>query len=304
MEYKFPSPLEIGDTIAVIAPCSAAQKDKVEKGLAYLADKGFVVKIANNLTSANGNMAGTKEERINSLHKFWADPEVKALFCVRGGYGIQRILPDLNYDLFRSDPKILVGYSDISALSCSILANSNVITYSGPMVASDMGENFDIFSEEMLWQSLMGHPKILNPPNQPLIVYRKGNADGFLIGGTLTVLLPYLGTSYMPNLKGAILVLEDIGENPGRIDRHFHHLKFQGVFDQISGLVLGKFEDCFPDDEDPVKSLKEILDSALDGYDFPVLMNLAYGHINRRVTLPFGAKSKINTDPPQLELIG
>lgn len=303
MNYKFPPPLKIGDTIAVIAPCSAAQKDKVEEGLAYLTDKGFIVKIANNLSNANGNMAGTKEERIDSLHDFWADPEVKALFCVRGGYGIHRILPDLNYDLFRSDPKILVGYSDISALSCSILAKSNLITYSGPMVASDMGENFNLFSEEMLWRTLMGYPKIPNPSKQPLIAYRKGNAEGFIIGGTLTVLLPFLGTSYMPNLKGAILVLEDIGENPGRLDRHFHHLKFQGVFDQISGLVLGKFEDCFPNDKDSVESLKEILDSTLEDYDFPVLMNFAYGHINRRVTLPFGAMAKISTDPPQFELI-
>ena len=303
MEYKSPPPLKNGDTIAVIAPCSAAAEDRVEKGLAYLKDKGFTVKIANNLTSSNGYMAGTREERISSLHKFWADPEVKALFCVRGGYGIQRILPDLNYELFRSDPKILVGYSDISALSCSILAKSNVITYSGPMVASDMGGEFDPFSEEMLWRALMGNPKIPNPPNQPLIVYRKGQAEGFLIGGTLTVLLPYLRTSYMPNLKGAILVLEDIGENPGRLNRHFHHLKFQGVFDQISGLVLGEFTDCFTEDEDSIESLKHILDSALEGYDFPVLMNLAYGHIKTRVTLPFGAMAKINTDPPQFKLI-
>jgi len=303
LEYKFPPPLKIGDTIAVIAPCSAAQKDKVEEGLSYLANKGFVVKIAKNLTSANGNMAGTKKERINSLHEFWADPEVKALFCVRGGYGIQRILPDLNYDLFRSNPKILVGYSDISALSCSILAKSNIITYSGPMVASDMSDNMDHFSEELLWRTLMGNPKISNPSNQPLIIYRKGNTEGFLIGGTLTVLLPYLGTTYMPNLKGAILVLEDIGENSGRLDRHFHHLKFQGVFDQISGLVLGIFEDCFTNDEDSVESLKRILDSVLEGYDFPVLMNFAYGHINKRVTLPFGAMAKIDTDLPLFEII-
>ena len=303
MEYKYPPALEPGDTIAVIAPSSAAQKGKVEEGLAYLADKGFQVKIAKNLTTENGIMAGSKEERINSLHEFWADPEVKALFCVRGGYGIQRILPDLNYDLFSSNPKILVGYSDISALSCSILAKSNLITYSGPMVASDMGENFNLFSEEMLWRTLMGHPKIPNPSKEPLIAYRKGNAEGPIIGGTLTVLLPYLGTSYMPNLKGAILVLEDIGENPGRIDRHFHHLKFQGVFDQISGLVLGKFEDCFQNDEDPVETLKEILDSTIEEYDFPVLMNFAYGHISKRVTLPLGAKAMLTTDPPQFEVI-
>ena len=107
----------------------------------------------------------------------------------------------------------------------------------------------------------------------------------------------------MPDLKGAILVLEDIGENPGRLDRHFHHLKFQGVFERISGLVLGKFEDCFQHNEDHIESLKEILDSTIEEYDFPVLMNFAYGHINKRVTLPLGAKAEITVDPPQFELI-
>ncbi len=100
-----------------------------------------------------------------------------------------------------------------------------------------------------------------------------------------------------------ILLLEDIDENVGRLDRHFHHLRFQGVFDKISGLVLGEFADCFADDENPEESMKMILDSALDGYDFPVITNFAYGHIDKRVTLPFGARIRLMTDPPTLTLI-
>ena len=303
MKYQLPPKLKVGDGIAVIAPCSAADSDKVENGLAYLADRGFMVKIADNLSNADGYLAGSDEERLSSFINFWKDPEINALFCVRGGYGIQRLLNHLDYDLISSNPKILVGYSDISALSAALLAKSGVVTYSGPMVASDMGENFDKFSEEMLWRTLMGRSSISNPKNQPLLVYKKGEATGNIIGGTLTVLLPYFGTPYMPNLEGAILVLEDLGENPGRLDRHFHHLRYQGVFDKISGLVLGEFKECFPDDADQFEGFKPILDSALKGYNFPVVMNFAYGHIDTRVTLPIGASAKLTTDPPQFSLV-
>ena len=303
MKYQLPPKLKVGDGIAVIAPCSAADPDKVEDGLDYLSDRGFVVKRADNLSTADGYLAGSDEERLNSFMDFWKDPEINALFCVRGGYGIQRLLNHLDYDLISSNPKILVGYSDISALSAALLAKSGVVTYSGPMVASDMGGNFDNFSEEMLWRTLMGRPSIANPKNQSLLVFRKGQAAGNIIGGTLTVLLPYFGTSYMPDLEGAILVLEDIGENPGRLDRHFHHLRYQGVFDKISGLVLGEFKDCFPDDADQFEGFKPILESALKGYNFPVVMNFAFGHIDTRVTLPIGARAKLTTDPSQFSLV-
>ena len=303
MKYKMPPSIQVGDTIAVIAPCSAAAEDKALKGIEYLRDKGFIVKAADNLFEQSGHMAGSDEHRISSFNEFWADKDVKALFCVRGGYGIQRILPKIDYDLISDNPKILVGYSDISALSSAILAKSGVITFSGPMVASDMSENFDTFSEELLWRMLMGHPLIDNPQEQPLIVYKKGNAEGNIFGGTLTVLLPYFGTSYVPDLEGAILVLEDVGENIGRLDRHFHHLRYQGIFDKISGLVLGEFNDCFPEKMDPIEGLKSILDSALKGYDIPVVMNFAYGHIQKRVTLPIGSRALLTTDPPSFRLV-
>ena len=303
MKYKMPPPLQAGDTIAVIAPCSAAAEDKVKDGIEYLKEKGFIVKTADNLSGQSGFLAGSDDYRISSFNKFWADKEVKALFCVRGGYGVQRILTEIDYNLITDIPKILVGYSDISALSSAILAKSGVITFSGPMVASDMGKNFDIYSEEMLWRMLMGQPIIDNPAGQPLVVYKKGYAEGYIFGGTLTVLLPYFGTSYVPDLDGAILLLEDIGENIGKLDRHFHQLRYQGVFDQISGLVLGEFKDCFEDNVDPIEALQSILDSALKGYDIPVVMNFAYGHIKKRVTLPIGARAILDTDPPNFRLV-
>ena len=303
MKYKMPPPLQAGDTIAVIAPCSAAAEDKVKDGIEYLKEKGFIVKTADNRSGQSGFLAGSDDYRISSFNEFWADKEVKALFCVRGGYGVQRILTEIDYNLITDIPKILVGYSDISALSSAILAKSGVITFSGPMVASDMGENFDVYSEEMLWRMLMGQPIIDNPAGQPLVVYKKGYAEGYIFGGTLTVLLPYFGTSYVPDLDGAILLLEDIGENIGKLDRHFHQLRYQGVFDQISGLVLGEFKDCFEDNVDPIEALQSILDSALKGYDIPVVMNFAYGHIKKRVTLPIGARAILDTDPLNFRLV-
>ena len=303
MNYKMPRPLYNGDTIAVIAPCSAADKDKVEEGIEYLKNKGFIVKTADNLSEQSGYMAGSDEYRISSFNEFWADKEVKAIFAVRGGYGVQRLLTEIDYDLVSNIPKIFVGYSDISALSSAILAKSGLISFSGPMVAIDMGENFDIYSEDMLWRMLMGQPTVDNPTGQPLVVYKKGSAEGYIFGGTLTVLLPYLGTSYVPDLEGAILVLEDVGENIGKLDRHFHQLRYQGVFDKISGLVLGEFIDCFDENVNPIEGLQSILDSALKGYDIPVVMNFAYGHIKKRVTLPIGSRAILTTDPPSFRLV-
>ena len=303
MKYKMPRQLHKGDTIEVIAPCSAADKDKVKTGIEYLKNKGFIVKTADNLSEQSGYMAGSDEYRISSFNEFWADNEVKAIFAVRGGYGAQRLLTEIDYNLIGKNPKIFVGYSDISALSSAILAKSGVITFSGPMVASDMGENFDIYSEDMLWRMLMGQPTIENPAGQPLVVYKKGSAEGYIFGGTLTVLLPYLGTSYVPDLEGAILVVEDVGENIGKLDRHFHQLRYQGVFDKISGLVLGEFTDCFDENVDPIEGLQSILDSALKGYEIPVVMNFAYGHIKKRVTLPIGSRAILTTDPPKIRLI-
>ncbi|MCK4715228.1 MAG: LD-carboxypeptidase, partial [Candidatus Marinimicrobia bacterium] len=251
-------------------------------------------------------IAGNDELRLKWLEQFILDPEVKGIICVRGGYGLLRIIDKINYDkLKKIPPKIIVGYSDTTALQMALLNKLGWISYTGPMVASDMGNNFDPYSEEWLWRVITAHPyplELQNPQEEEMQVFRHGSATGVLVGGCLSLVTPLLGTKYMPDLKGAVLVIEDIGEKTYHLDKHLHILRLHGIFEQISGLLLGHFVNCFPKNPKRSFTMTDFLQDVLGGYDFPVITNLAYGHIRRRLTLPLGARIKMETNPVKLTI--
>ena len=307
MPARFPPVLRPGDTIAVFAPSSPAPDETTRGGIGYLTSHGYCVKEAANLTRSRGFLADTDEVRAQEFNRLYKDPEVSALFAVRGGYGAIRLLENLDYEAIGTEPKIIMGYSDLTAIQMAVLAKCNLITYSGPMVAIDMPGPMPEFTEEQMWRmlTLQDHSgKLPEPPDQKLGVFREGSAQGRLLCGTLSVLLPLLGTEYMPSLDGVILVLEDLDERPGRLDRSFQHLRLSGVFERIAGLILGQFIDCFPKDPDELESLDGLLAAALEGYDFPVITNFAYGHVPVRLTLPLGVEVEVKTEPPSVSLVG
>lgn len=308
MTYILPPPLRVGDTIGVIAPSSAAKRRFCRQGLDYLQAKGFQLKTAPNLVRGKFFLAGQDELRLKYLQDYLADDDLNAIFCVRGGYGLIRLIDRLDYQhLKRVRPKIFVGYSDITALQLALLAQLDWITYSGPMVASEMGQGITPFSEEWLWKMVTSHPypiELQNPADEELQVWRSGAAEGRLIGGCLSLITPLLGTPYLPSLKGAILVIEDIGEKTYHLDKHLQILRLHGVFNQIAGLIVGRFTDCFP--KNPARSftLDDYLHNVLRGTKFPVLTNFAYGHIKQRFTLPIGVRVRLTTSPPSITLLG
>jgi len=306
--YRLPAIISPGATIGVIAPASAARRKPTATGIAYLKARGYRVITAPNLTRGHFYLAGQDQRRKELLECFLLDPAVDAVFCVRGGYGMLRIIDRLDYDrLAAIPPKILVGYSDITAIQLALLARLGWVTYSGPMVAPDMGNAFDPYSEAWLWRLLNTHPypiDLTNPADDPVTVFRPGDAEGPLISGCLSLITPLLGTSYAPSLRGAILALEDVHEKGYRLDKHLHILRLHGVFDQIAGLVLGRFTDCFPANPRRSFTLEELLADVLGNYHFPVLTNFAYGHIRRRLTLPFGIRMRMTSDPLQITLLG
>jgi len=305
--YQFPKPLHKGATIGVIAPASAAHRKQANEGIAYLKNRGYRVKTAPNLTRGKHYLAGNDELRLRWLEKIILDPEVDAVICVRGGYGLLRIIDKIDYRRLASiPPKIIVGYSDITALQMTLLSKLGWVSYSGPMVASDMSGQFDSYSEEWLWKMITGlpYPLILrNPEGEEMNVYRHGTADGTLIGGCLSLITPLLGTEYMPNLEGAVLIVEDIGEKTYHLDKQLHLLRIHGVFDKISALILGHFVNCFPKNPKRSFTMREFLDDVVGGYDFPVISNFAYGHIRKRLTLPLGARVRVATDPVKIEIL-
>jgi len=308
MTTILPTPLQPGDVIGVIAPASAAKRKFCQAGLEYLRNHGYQVKIAPNLTRGKFFLAGADDLRLKYLQEFLEDESLQGIICVRGGYGTIRIVDRLDYQrLTKIRPKVLVGYSDITALQLALLQKLGWVTYSGPMVASEMGQNISTFSAEWLWQLITAHPypiELQNPEGEALQVWQPGAAEGRLIGGCLSLITPLLGTPLMPDLQGAILFIEDIGEKTYHLDKHLQILRLHGVFDQIAGLVVGRFTDCFPKNPKRSYTLTDYLTHVLRGYRFPVILNLAYGHLRERVTLPIGVRVRINTDPPSITLLG
>jgi len=278
-----PPLLPRGGTIGIIAPSSPAKRKPLRKGIEYLLSRGYRVRTSPYLTRGRYYLAGSDD----------------------GGYGALRIVDKINYDKLRkAKPKAFVGYSDITVIQLAFLRMLNWITYSGPMVTSDMGDDFDAYSEKWFWKVLDGdsYPlELENPEGMELKVLKHGRAEGVLIPACLSLMTSLLGTEYMPSLEGTILVIEDIDEKSYRLDRLFQILKLHGVYDKINGLILGQFTKCFTRKS---FGLEELLSEVVEKYDFPVVLNLAYGHVKKRLTLPVGMRASIQTAPLRIILLG
>ncbi len=300
MRIVKPKKLEKGDLIGVISPASMPDDaTKIEAGVRYLEKQGYRVKVGSNVGKIHGYLAGTDEERLEDLHAMFKDKNVKAIFCVRGGYGTPRLLDKIDYKIIKSNPKIFVGYSDITALQMAFLQKAGLVTFAGPMVAVDFYNDVSEFTEEVFWAMITSDKKYgrINLPNEEkLFQLTKGNASGKIVGGNLAVFTGLVGSEYFPNLKDKILMLEEVGEVPYRIDRFFTQLKYAKAFDQIAGLIFGTFSECV--DPDPTKrtlTLGEVIDDFMGHLKIPVVYNFKHGHIKDTVTVPFGIEVKMNS---------
>ena len=219
---------------------------------------------------------------------------------------IQGILK-INYGLIKRNPKIFVGYSDITALQMAFLKKTGLVTFAGPMVAVDFAsDNVDSFTEENFWKIITSSKKIgkiNNPNNEKFYTLSKGRGEGSLIGGNLALLISLMGTDYQPNFSNSVLLLEDIGEDPYRIDRMFYQLKYAKVFSKIKGVILGRFVDCYIKDKTQSSlTLNDVISDYLEELKIPVLYNVKHGHIKENLTIPWGLKTKINTSRCFIEI--
>lgn len=295
-----PKALKTGDKIGIISPASKPlDEDQYFKGVKYLEDLGFSVIAGNSVLKQRGYLAGEDIERANDLNSMFANPEIKAIFCSRGGYGVPRILDKIDFEIIKNNPKIFSGYSDITALNLALWQKTGLVNFSGPMVAIEMGAGLNKFSENSLWQILLdtnNNRRLENPDDVKIRVIKHGKAEGRLIAGCFSVLNSILHTPYMPDLTGSILVIEDVEEEPYGIDRYFAQLKLSGILNSINGLVLGQFVDCVPTDKSkPTLTIDEIIDDYTNDLTIPVMANFAYGHIPVKLTLPIGVKVKLDT---------
>lgn len=307
-----PKRLRLGMTVGLVAPASNAPEDQhLYAAMDLVRSLGFSVVPGENLFSRNQYLAGTDEERAGDLNAMFADPDVDAIFCLRGGYGSGRLLRLLDYEMIAVNPKIIMGYSDITAILNAIYLRTGMVTFHGPIA----GENFSSYTYDQ-YRNVLIEPAqgihIGDPPEfeaSPGVVEREnrlttivsGTAEGLLLGGNLSLLVTLLGTPFEPQFEGAILFLEDVSERPYSVDRMLTHLLLAGKLEKVAGIVLGKFT------EDGGKgntfSMGEVLSDRLGKLGIPILRGLMIGHVENKAIVPLGIRARLDADAGKLTLL-
>ncbi|RFM23756.1 MAG: LD-carboxypeptidase [Candidatus Thermochlorobacter aerophilum] len=307
MSVLKPKRLRKGDTIGIVAPASPVfPEDHLERAATYIESLGYRIKFGKAVRKVYGYLAGTDRERAADLNRMFADKQVSAIFCLRGGYGSPRLLSLIDYDTVARNPKIFVGFSDITALSCALLAKCRLLTFSGPMLASDMTYPDD-FAQEHFWRLITSATVVGELPHHhtyPPIALQAGTKTGRLIAANLSLLTVLFGTPYLPNLKKNILAIEDVGEEPYRVDRMLSQIEHSGILKTLNGLVIGQFTDCEPEDDKPSLSMEQVIADYIKKLPklTPAFANLPYGHIKPKLTLPFGARARLSVSRHQCKL--
>ncbi|RZA18757.1 MAG: LD-carboxypeptidase [Lysobacteraceae bacterium] len=306
-----PVPLNKGDTVALVSPSSATD-DSLSLQLAREAMEalGFKVRTGAHYASRRGHLAGTDAERAGDLNAMFADSAVKAIVCTRGGSGAARLLPLLDYDAIRANPKVLLGYSDITALHSAIQARTGLVTFHGPIGSGSWNTfNVEQFQRVVLKRELVEYRNKLDagdelvPRKNRTTTIRSGKARGELMGGNLTVLTALAGSPYLPDFDGKILFLEDVSEAPYRIDRMFSTLKLMGALDRIAGFVFGECSDCNPGGGYGSLTLEQIFDDYIAPLKIPAYRGAMIGHIREQFIVPVGGKVELDADAGSFRLL-
>ncbi len=309
-----PARLRIGDTVGLIEPASASddpfQIQLVEEAIVAM---GLKPKRAAHLLDRFGYLAGRDKDRASDINAMFADTDVKAIFAVRGGWGSARLLPYLDWNIIRANPKLLTGFSDITALHMAIAAKGGFVTLHGPNAGSAWGKaSWDLY-REIAFDA--GTPLFTNPVGDEdrmaqrrwrtrVLGTGKGKAQGKLLGGNLTVLTALVGTPYLPSFDGAILFLEDVDEAEYRIDRMLTQLGQAGVLKNLKGVVFGQCTDCVNKGNSyGAFTLNDVLTQHLGGLGIPAYQGAFFGHITDQFTLPVGGMAEIDADAGTLRLL-
>mgnify|MGYP001544678154 CR=1 FL=1 len=326
----YPSPLKPGDTIAIVATAGIVSDEGTLLLMRQeLEAMGLKVRFGASVELRHGYFSGTDKERADDLHRMFLDPEVKAIMAVRGGWGTARLIPLLDFEMIRKNPKIFCGFSDNTTLHLAMLKHAGLVSFHGPNGNAEWSELTKNTFRMVLFEGGGGlggsvgfggtaevggtagvegiagvaantanGRKVHLRSDGMTTVLRGGGASGPLIGGNLSILISSIGTSYQPETKGSILFAEDIGEPPYKIDRMLTHLKLAGMLDGISGFVFGTCLNC--KEAESAFSLRDVLEHHLLPLDVPVVMGLDIGHHERNFTLPVGWPVELQADTGQL----
>lgn len=296
-----------GDTIGLIGPSGAIRTaGSLEKSIALVEELGFKVKVGESCAQKYGYLSGTDDVRARDVNAMFADDEIDAIICVKGGYGTMRMLDQLDYDLVRANPKIFMGYSDITAMHVAYLEKSGLVSFHGPMPASCWVDGLDEITWASMLDMLMNAPKqrvIANPEGKPHQTVNPGVCEGMLVGGNLSLIDGLLGTPYELDTKGRVLFLEDIGEKTYRLDHMLTHLRLAGKFEDCAGIVLGHFTDCPIEFPEFGLALEEIVRDIVAPCGKPVFSGFQVGHALPNLTIPFGVQCRMDADRGTITLL-
>ncbi len=302
MKLLKPKALFPGATIGIVAPSSWAKDTRLRRGLKWLEKTGFNVRLFLSPKLKYGFLSGPDRARARLFNQAFADPEVNAVICARGGYGALRMLDKIDFDLVRKNPKVFVGYSDITAIHLALYKMTGLCSFHGPM-AADFGTAYNRQNLSNVLSSTNPFGKVQFPRGMQPTFMRPGKATGPLLGGNLSLVAKLFGTPYQPSFEGAILFLEDVSEYPHRIDGYLAQLRLAGVFEQIAGLILADFRDC---ERSPRASfampLKRIFQDFFGRAPFPIALNFPFGHSKNNFTLPLGVRTTLDAKKGSLVL--
>ncbi len=299
--------LREGDTIGLIAPAGAISEVGVEKAILNIEALGFKLKEGKHLRGRYGYLAGKDEERLSDLHSMYIDPGVDGIWCVRGGYGCTRLLDQLDYSMIRKNAKALIGYSDITALLNAIYMHTGIIGFHGP-VASSTSNVYNHLSFKGLIMNVSAQFEIepyvkSDQEYQAFQVIKEGRGEGRLVGGNLSLLSSMAGTRHEVDFKDKLVLIEDIGEDPYRIDRMLTQLISGSNLRKARGILLGQFKGCEADDLEKSLSLIECLEDRIKPLQIPSALGYNFGHVDHNFTFPIGARASFNTNSPQLRIL-
>jgi muramoyltetrapeptide carboxypeptidase len=272
---------------------------------------GYQPVLGQNAHRRLGYLAGTDEERLSDLNRALNDPDIDAAWCIRGGYGTMRLLERVDYAALSRHPKPVIGFSDATALLIALNRQSGVITFHGPVARASMTKFTRTHFERVLTcTERPGHlslppldPDILVPQTDRIVTLSGGKAEGVLLGGNLSLLQCLLGTPFFPSLRGALLFLEDVGEDLYRVDRMLAHLRLAGAFSGLSGVLVGRFTKLERSTGDGALGFDEVLATYFRPLGVPVAYGFPIGHVDSQWTLPLGVRARLDAERGELELL-
>lgn len=296
-----PLALKAGDTVGVVSAAAAVDKQALDRGLELVKSIGFRLRVSKQVLDRDDILAGSDRKRAEELQAFFADPDIRAIFIARGGYGSGRLLPLLDFEAIALTPKPFVGFSDLTFLLNPIVERARMVAFHGPMLAIDHQiEERNRRSFEHLRKVLTGEVGRFEMEAQNVI--QPGSGEGELVGGCLSIIVAMLATPYAPNFDGKILFLEEVGERAYRIDRMLVQLRHAGALGRCAGIVFGAIRP-YGNEENEARMIQRFVTEQTAGLEIPVLFGIDAGHFTNNLTLPFGVRARIDAASRRLTIL-